>query len=157
MGSQPSLLASRCRHGALLLLALAILGCHSRATATVTGRVTYRGQPLTTGQVTFVYVDGQMASARIKSDGTYTIYRAPVGRVRILVASKPRFTPLAKGPGGGEADPNPLGADESETAATLLPLGPSEPIPEHYSRPDPSNPVYGVRRGEQTYDIVLVP
>jgi hypothetical protein len=48
-------------------------------------------------------------------------------------------------------------ADETESAFTRPDAGSQVVIPERYSRADQSGLVYFVRRGEQTYDLVLVP
>jgi len=80
-----------------------------------------------------------------------------VGRVTVLVDPKLRSSHAAKGPAGGGADLVLPSADEMETAGTSLPISRSEAIPERYSRSNQSPLEYFVRRGEQTYDIVLVP
>src|SRR5207249_5609261 len=112
-----------------LVLALAVLGCSGRPTGTVAGRVTFKGQLVTTGLVSFVRTDGRTATGRIQKDGTYTIYGAPVGRVTVLVDPKLRSSHAAKGPAGGGADLVLPSADEMETAGTSLPISRSEAIP----------------------------
>jgi hypothetical protein len=158
MGTQhvPQASGWGCR-GFLLLLVLTVVGCHGRFTGTVTGRVTFKGQPVTSGQVTLLGVDGRRAFGRITREGTYVVYGAPLGRVTILVESKSRSNLVASGPAAGATNSDPPRANESETAGLLLPLEQAEPIPEHYSRADASALFCMVRRGDQTYDIVLVP
>ncbi|MCA9189227.1 MAG: hypothetical protein R3E01_21630 [Pirellulaceae bacterium] len=62
---------------------LAISGCGSNGAATVEGKVTWEGQPLTEGNVRFVPADGkgQTASADVK-DGAFTI-AVPPGQWRV--------------------------------------------------------------------------
>ena len=61
--------------------------------ATVSGKVTFHGQPLTAGQVMFHNSTGEIFAAAIQADGSYTLAQAvPTGKYWITVTS---------GPGGG--------------------------------------------------------
>ena len=55
--------------------------------ATVGGKVTYNGQPLTDGTITFHLPDGQFVGARIK-DGRFRVDRVPAGAVKVSIDSK---------------------------------------------------------------------
>ena len=69
-----------------LLLAIGLGGC-SR-TATVTGRVTYRGRPVVHGSVTFVQDARTARSGVIQPDGSYSVENVPMGTMEILVFSR---------------------------------------------------------------------
>ena len=58
-----------------ILAATAIAGCGASGPQwqTVRGRVTYRGEVLTTGSVTFVPQNGCLAASVIEEDGTYCL------------------------------------------------------------------------------------
>jgi hypothetical protein len=70
--------------GFLLLAALvAGPGCSSKKTATIHGRVTYKGNPVAMGAVYFHGSDNQMAMGNLKEDGSFTATDVPVGEVRV--------------------------------------------------------------------------
>jgi hypothetical protein len=76
---------------AVLLLSLAS-GC-GRVTPVVTGTVTFRGQPLSGGLVTFRGSDGTRREAAVERDGSYRLTDPPVGPVTVAVADY--VSPLA--------------------------------------------------------------
>ncbi len=55
--------------------------------ATVGGKVTYNGQPLTDSVITFHFKDGQFMGARIK-DGMFRVDRLPSGAAKVTIDSK---------------------------------------------------------------------
>jgi hypothetical protein len=55
--------------------------------ATVEGRVTYKGQPLAGGTITFHLKDDQFVGAKIK-DGRFRVDRVPAGTVRVTIESQ---------------------------------------------------------------------
>jgi len=55
--------------------------------ATVGGRVTYQGKPLTDGKITFHLQDDQFVGARIKN-GKFRVDRVPAGVVKVTIESK---------------------------------------------------------------------
>jgi hypothetical protein len=78
---------------ALLALALAIgagvSGCGKRS-ATVSGQVTYKGKPVTSGTVVFFGADGQPSPpATVQEDGTYKATTVPTGPVKVVVDNPP--------------------------------------------------------------------
>lgn len=153
-------LRRRCRgrpDGWWLLAALAVLGCDSRPTGTITGKVTFQGQPVTAGHVTFLGQDGRVASGQITDDATYTIYGAPVGAVKILVDSRPPPNIVLKEPPKSVRNLKLPGAEDPEVTVTPPRVGKYVPIPERYSRSDQSELTYTVRKGAHTHDLVLVP
>lgn len=60
-----------------LALAVAVLGCRDGKirlpTAPVSGSVTYKGKPLSTGRIIFFHSSGQMAGADIGADGAFKL------------------------------------------------------------------------------------
>ncbi len=70
--------------GCLLLAALAAgPGCSSKKTATIHGRVTYKGAPVAMGAVYFHGPDDQMAMGNLNEDGSFTATDVPLGEVRV--------------------------------------------------------------------------
>jgi hypothetical protein len=91
----------------LCLLALLACGCGSKV-ATVSGTITLDGQPLTTGNVSFLPAQsGPVATGTIRSNGGYTIETGtakglpPGDYIVMVVATKP-VTPI---PGAPEQAP----------------------------------------------------
>jgi hypothetical protein len=97
--------------GVLVCLGGAVLagGCGARTTE-VTGKVTHKGKPLVTGNVTLIASDGSAHAGTITPEGTYSISSVPVGPVKIGVTSTdPNANPAAAGrqPARGTGAPAP--------------------------------------------------
>jgi hypothetical protein len=146
--------------GALALLP-PVAGCSG--SATITGKVTYQGRPLTAGTVLFTSTKGRgTRTAQIGEDGTYTITNMPTGPAKIAVETKSAQPPPSR---PFEADPRagarpPAGAPLPEGAKATVYGDPSkvrtaEPIPEHYANPDESGLTYTVKGGKQELPIDL--
>jgi len=75
----------------LWLVVVVLAGCaqpqHSDRRE-VTGVVTYKGQPVPYGRVSFVSAADPLVqdSCLIRPDGTYTLTNAPVGKVKVVLA-----------------------------------------------------------------------
>ena len=69
----------------LSVLLAAAGGCSKRAT--VTGKVTYQGRPVTHGSVILLNADNTARSGAIAADGSYSIDDVPLGTVKIAVIS----------------------------------------------------------------------
>jgi|SRR6516165_7032671 hypothetical protein len=111
-------------------------------TGTISGNVTYQGKPLPAGIITFHTADGKALAGAIQSDGTYSVAKVPVGRVRVAVTTevpKPKPRP--------EDKPKPPG--EKDAPAKVI------PIPAKYADPNTSGIVVTVVEGKQTVDIKL--
>jgi hypothetical protein len=118
------------------LFVLCAQGC-SKGPPVITGKITYRNEPVTTGQVHFVG-EGKSRSALIAPDGTYTINDPPLGEVKVAVESTgsteaKEFKPQSK-PG------------------RLQPKG--SMIPQRYAKETTSGLVYTIK-GSQTIDLDL--
>jgi len=72
-------------HGLAFVVVLLAVGCGSR-TGDVSGKVLYKGKPLSGGSVTFFHSKGA-SSSRIDNDGSYTVFKVPVGEAKITVQS----------------------------------------------------------------------
>jgi hypothetical protein len=72
----------------LVLFTLAEVVWYSRG-GTVTGTVTFKGQPLPSGKVSIMSEHGVVCSGNIGPNGRYTVYRVPSGPVKIAVATYP--------------------------------------------------------------------
>lgn len=121
-------------------------------TATVSGKVTYRGKPLEDGWVAFVHPDGRFAKAMIQPDGTYSSPEVPGGQVKVTVISEPTPPPLPPGarlPGGTRVPPNPTYMEAVKKALNHA------RIPDKYRNPDSSGLSLTVNRGSNQFDIPL--
>jgi hypothetical protein len=65
------------RYSVVLMLAIVAFGCGHRGvdlpTATVVGRVMYRGKPLAGGRIAFIHASGQAAGGELTSDGSFRL------------------------------------------------------------------------------------
>ena len=143
----------------LLLLA----GCGG-GKGDVTGEVTYNGEPLPVGRVTFLsQVGNQEAVAGYVIRGKYTVKGCPAGPVKIsveslrppepeqLTAAKESAVPMAQGMKGRVQIPPELKELASGPPVKYV------PIPPKYANPESSGLTYTVSRGSQTHDIPLKP
>jgi hypothetical protein len=98
--------------------------------ATISGRVTYQGQPVTSGFVTLIGPDGRKFSASIKADASYRFrgVTVPPGKYRVVI-------------------------DESVTLGKGQPRGAQ--IPARYRNPDTSGLTARFNRGENILDLDL--
>ena len=69
-----------------VLLFVALSGCGD-GTATLSGTVTYKGRPVTSGSIIVLNGDGTARSGVIQPDATYTVAGVKLGRVKIGVLS----------------------------------------------------------------------
>ncbi|MBW3595690.1 MAG: hypothetical protein KY475_00280 [Planctomycetes bacterium] len=112
-------------------------GCGGEKLASVSGKVTKGGQPLTTGTVTFHpapgNTDARLASSEIGPDGQYTIQAVP-GSYKVTV-----FAEEARPEEGPEAYAEPVYL-----------------VAEEYRTPETTPLSYELKSGsEETYDIEI--
>jgi hypothetical protein len=141
----------------LLLLA----GCGGGGKGDVTGEVTFNGEPLPVGRITFLSEAGkkEAVSAYIVR-GKYTIKGCPAGPAKIGIESFDPPTPeqlnAAKQP-----LPQAKGMQEHvKTPEVLKELASGPPlkhlrIPLKYANPEISELTYTVEKGSQTHNIPL--
>jgi len=146
--------------GGLVLLAVFFLvGCGEGGKGDISGKVTYNGQPIPWGRVSFASeVGNKVTTTGQIVKGNYTVSNCPAGPAKIAVESFAAPTPSAK--------PSPMTKD---MASKMFPGGgPPEPpppdvvgkvvkIPAKYTDPGQSGLTYTVQRGPQTHDIALTP
>ena len=77
----------------LLMSLLAAVGCGG-GTADVSGKVTFKGKPVTYGTVMILGSGGLPKSGVLRPDGTFTVTGVPLGPVKVAVSS-PRPPGLA--------------------------------------------------------------
>lgn len=148
--------------GSLVLAfsAAVLVGCGTDASrpklGRVSGKVTYNGQPVTKGIVSFVprggpgAETGQSATGEIGSDGSYTLTTfengdgAVLGEHTVLVMAREE-DPAIKG--HGMPIPNAKGKITIKPAKSL--------VPEKYATAANSPLRYTVKEGSNPYDIEL--
>lgn len=123
-----------------LISVIAVSGCGSkgpvRIPAPVSGKVLYKGKPLTKGMVTFQSETGAPGIGQIKSDGTYSL-TAIVGSNTVMVVNRePDPGPLAPGPERAKLAAAKAKAEADQTV-----------VPNEYSTP--ASPLkFEVKKGE---------
>lgn len=126
------------------LLALTA-GCGPRA-ANLAGKVTFQGKPVVTGTVTVMAADGSIHQIGIKTDGTYTLDRVPVGPATVSVTS-PDPAPSARAKALGDSDGRP------KPGPPAVPPGAWFPLPAKYA--DPATSGLTLQVGSGSADLVL--
>jgi hypothetical protein len=141
---------------------LLLLGC-GRGRGDITGEVTYKGEPVSVGRITFLsQVDKQEVKSADIIRGKYTIKAFPAGPVTITVESfqppppetltNAKMTKVTQAGGMKEfmkAPPPALLEMAEGPPLTFV------PIPLTYANPETSGLTYEVKRGEQTFNIPL--
>jgi hypothetical protein len=140
----------------LLPLCLVLLsGCDSgrSAPAVISGTVTYNGNPVTGGDITFHTAAGGY-SATINPDGTYTVAQVPDGEATVTVlteglnpAKKPQTYGGARGK-GQMGSPAPEGAKTGSSGQYVK-------IPKKYETKETSDLKVTITRGKQTHPLTL--
>jgi len=137
------------RLGTFALL-LATCGCGG-GTADVSGKVTFKGKPVTYGTVMILGPSGVPVSGAINPDGTFTVRGVSRGAAKVAVSSpRPPGAPDAAArpkPGGRDAEdedkiPRPQTAVDPAAAAGWMLL------PERYGDPAKSELTHDVQPGK---------
>jgi hypothetical protein len=128
------------RAAALALLAAAALaGCHSsNKPLTITGTVTYKGQPLTSGIVRFFFGTDRQSMATIEPDGSFAATDVPPGPVKVTVEPDPQAA-KHRSMGGGANEPAPKPVT----------------IPPKYADPKTSGLEYTITAGTNKLEVKL--
>ena len=131
------------RSAAAVLLLIGLVGCQKGPPeiASLTGKVTLDGKPLSVGIVSVVSGDDvTRGSARIAADGTYSIVGAPVGPVKLSVSTEDdKIIYPEPGSGSTKERPNPKYVA----------------IPKKYEKFETSGLETTIPKGKGTYDVVL--
>jgi hypothetical protein len=136
------------------LVALLASGCGGKGE--VSGQVTFKGEPIPWGRITFLSQEGNRPaiSSSIRN-GNYTIKGCPTGLVKISVES---FKAVARDPRAGpqgmaKGFQAPQGTEEPPAEA----IGKYLAIPQKYGNAETSGLEYTVTRGQQEHSIPLGP
>jgi hypothetical protein len=125
------------------------------ATVTVSGKVAYKGEPVTFGAVAIYGADGQTASGRIDADGHYTVDKVPIGDVKMAVLTPNPTTP--KGSSKGRLKSKGKVKYSGAEVPSMDWVSKFVAIPARYKDPDQSGLTFTVKSGEQTIDLDLKP
>lgn len=75
----------------LALCSISLHGCSPAADETrvapVTGKVTYKGKPLSQGKIVMIHVSGKAGASEIQPDGSYRL-EAAVGKNKVMIDSR---------------------------------------------------------------------
>jgi hypothetical protein len=143
----------------LLVVGIAMTGCaRKKKTATVKGRVSYRGAPVTGGTMNFYPADGgNNVLTTIRPDGSYLLADAPVGELKVTVE-----TESVKGFRGGTPYQMPQDLKPPPGQAPRIPeFDPGKvpiyvKVPEKFADPSTSGLTITVKAGKpQVRDIDL--
>jgi hypothetical protein len=130
----------------LVLLVVALAGC-SRPKGTVTGKVSFNGEAVPSGTVSFYGKDDEVSSAPIGPDGAYEATKVPLGEVRVTVT-----TPPPPDPGAAEKlKKNPMIQERGITIKQEKVVS----VPRKYNVPGTSGISLTVTKGSQPFDITL--
>jgi hypothetical protein len=144
----------------LLSFALSLAaGCSSKGT--VSGKITYRGKPVTVGTVMFVPEQGGGGFTASIQDGEYKVEGLPPGPTKIAVG-----TPSASGSANrfinaiNKRQPPPeimrkKSPDKSAEEPAKPSVSPTVPIPPKFHNPETSGLTYTVQSGAQVHNIDL--
>jgi hypothetical protein len=160
------MIASRTIAGTTLLASLlfATLSCgpgyHERGI--VRGKVTFAGGGVAGATVAFTTSDNRNGVALTNEKGEYEMKDAPLGECTVTISS-PKVSPemrmmgskmkMPEAPKGMSMPDQPEGAKE----IPKLDFKKLKPLPDKYEKTETSGLKFTVQRGEQTYDIPLVP
>jgi hypothetical protein len=145
---RPRLLAA----GGVVLAVLALSGC-GRPTASVSGKVTYRGQPVPGGRIFFVTEQGERHGADLGEDGSYSLNNVPAGTLRVGVDNTALYW-LEQTRTSKRAS-RLRQAVQHVLAKAPPPSGRYVPLPAHYRDPAASGLRANVRHGSQQLDFNL--
>jgi hypothetical protein len=157
---------------ALPLCLLVATGCgggneNPHAPASVTGKVTYKGEPVPAGLVNFIpKTQGPSATGSLSSDGTYSITDAPAGDFTVTVDTEylnpdkktQAYPGAGKAGAGATSSPMPGGGGTSSPMpgpAAVKAGGKYVKIPAKYADVKQSTLTAKLNAGKQTEDFKL--
>ncbi len=133
----------------LLMLSLlpCLAGCGS---SKVSGKVTYKGEPVPMGTVLITAANGWTGTGHINEDGTYSILNVPPGLAKVAVDVP---TETSKLPLRARKIHRRPREDAPNAPPVAAPTHPSVKIPVKYKKADTSGLICEVTGGNQTYNI----
>ena len=135
--------------GWFILPCLAVLGCGNNSQ--ITGKVSFNGTPVTSGEIVFNPIKGEPKSCSIQPDGSYAIDGVPPGECIVTVVQQE-----AGGSSGATEDDK----KKLEKSADLVPATiakPTSSLPSKYVDTATSTLKFTIKKGKNTIDIVLEP
>jgi len=153
----------RCFAYILLFCIAVVSGCGQSANpvapARVSGKLTYKNQPIKGGNMRLYAADGSSYDAIISSDGTYSSTNAPTGEVVVTVETE-SINPHKTAPKSAEAQMRMKAMDMSSRrpgsqGPEVKPTDNYIKIPEKYSNPKTSPLTLTLKNGRQVHDIDL--
>lgn len=140
----------------LLILGVLVTasGCGGSSKGSVSGTVSYKGQNLKGGRVTFVDDQKEAFPTEISEDGKYAVPNLPPGNYKVCVETaflkpSPEMTLMAKTrPAGAKVDDEEEPDFASRSKRYVA-------IPAKYVAPEQTTLTYTVKGGKQEYDIKL--
>jgi hypothetical protein len=139
--------------GTVALGCLMAAGCEPK-TATVSGKVTYHGKPVTGGSVVFYCSDKQIVRGLIGTDGRYSIPNVPIGSASAVVTVQSH----TKLPDGFRVKQQLPPSNGGPVAPTAEPAEAKKVnLPPRYALPEESGLSIVIGTAEVTYDIDLKP
>lgn len=122
----------------LVAVIVAVAGCSSGGVkkVTVSGTVSYKGQPVRSGILQFVGPEGAYSAANIQSDGSFTITDVVPGEVKVGVMEAPGGSGSSSGEKGRPA-PKPVD------------------LPDKYRSPETSGLKYTITPDTRQLDIKI--
>jgi hypothetical protein len=153
----------------LLLMSFAVgCGTNTNTPASISGKVTYKGQVVTAGTITFQMNEGGAYTRAIPAGGTYSIPDLPAGEAVVVIETESANPAKKKeeykggsgkfktaGPPSGkapQASPPPDGVAAGGSSG-----GAYVPIPEKYASPKTSPLRVTIQAGSQTRNFELEP
>jgi hypothetical protein len=120
---------------AILTTLLLLIGCGNTNVGTVSGTVTYKGQPVRSGDVNLISARGDAARVSIREDGSYNVPDPlPIGEYQVAITA-----PVSEPPAPG-TKPKPV---------------PPFDVPAKYRDTSTSKLTLQVKPGKNTYPIAL--
>lgn len=127
----------------------ALAGCGGSGLATVEGKVTVDGQPVSAGRVVFRSADGKSTViAKIATDGSYRALNVPQEAMNVTVAGLSKFE-------RSRIQHGVKGKRTSESKARAAAIESSPKVPEKYQNPDASGLTFTAQSGTNTYNIEI--
>ncbi|MFZ9791857.1 MAG: hypothetical protein ACO3F3_05905 [Gemmataceae bacterium] len=137
------------------ILVICVMGCGQRAYeipdsgATLEGSVTYDGKPVPMALIV-VRSETATADARIVESGKYKVPSVPIGKVKIAVDTDAMRGELMSR-SMAQAYKGPGGQSSAEAGKKLSFIA----VPGKFADPDSSGITFEIKKGANTFDIVI--
>jgi hypothetical protein len=132
---------------ALIVVAMGVvIGCSSpKRLATLTGKVTYKGKPVSVGAIYFHGPADEMAMGNLQEDGSFTATDLPIGAVKVSLRVQDPGVYAQKLKGQGASLEKPTAKDIDKVTS----------LPHQYSDPNTSGLTYTLTPTTTTLDITI--